>query len=64
MVPVHKIETFRGAWDLFGPLNGTSDSEGHFGAKKVLYENPHHRATTALNINILFSSYFNPAVRE
>ncbi len=34
-VPVHKIETFRGAWDFFGPLNGTSDSEGHFGAKKV-----------------------------
>ncbi len=35
MVPMHKIETFRGAWDYFGPLNGTSDSEGHFGAKKV-----------------------------
>ncbi len=35
MVPVHKIETFRGAWDFFGPLNGTSDSECHFGAKKV-----------------------------
>jgi hypothetical protein len=33
MVPVHKIETFRGAWDFFGPINGTSDSEGHFGAK-------------------------------
>jgi len=31
----HKIETFRGARDFFGPLNGTSDSEGHFGAKKV-----------------------------
>ncbi len=25
MVPVHKIETFRGAWYFFGPLNGTSD---------------------------------------
>ncbi len=50
---------------LFWPLlNGTRDSEGHFGAKKVLYENPHHRATTGLNINILFSSHFNPAVRE
>jgi hypothetical protein len=35
MVPVHKIETFRGARDFFDPLNGTSDSEGHFGAKKV-----------------------------
>jgi hypothetical protein len=35
MVPVHKIETFRGAWDFFGPLNGTSDSEDHFGAQKV-----------------------------
>jgi hypothetical protein len=31
----HKIKTFRGARDFFGPLNGTSDSEGHFGAKKV-----------------------------
>ena len=30
-----KIETFRGGQDFFGPLNGTSDSEGHFGAKKV-----------------------------
>jgi hypothetical protein len=30
MVPLHKIETFRGARDFFGPLNGTSDSEGHF----------------------------------
>ena len=29
-----KIETFRGAQDFFGPLNGTSDREGHFGAKK------------------------------
>jgi hypothetical protein len=37
MVPVHKIETFRGACDFFGPLNGTSDSEGHFGAKKSLH---------------------------
>ncbi len=35
MVPVHKIETFWGAWDFFGPLNGTSNSEGHFGAQKV-----------------------------
>jgi hypothetical protein len=25
----HKIETFRGARDFFGPFNGTSDSEGH-----------------------------------
>ena len=31
----HKIETFRGAQDFFGPLNGMSDSEGHFGAKKI-----------------------------
>ena len=31
----HKIKTFRGARDFLGPLNGTSDSEGHFGAKKV-----------------------------
>ncbi len=32
--PLHKIETYRGAQDFFGPLNGTSDNEGHFGAKK------------------------------
>jgi hypothetical protein len=31
----HKIKTFRGARDFLGPLNGTSDSEDHFGAKKV-----------------------------
>jgi hypothetical protein len=31
----YKIETFRGARDFFGPLNGTSDSEGHFGAKNI-----------------------------
>ena len=30
-----KMETFRGGQDFFGPLNGTSDSEGHLGAKKV-----------------------------
>ncbi len=30
--PLAKIETFRGGWDFFGHLNGTSDSEGHFGA--------------------------------
>ena len=30
-----KIETFRGGQDFFGPLNGMSDSEGHFGAIKV-----------------------------
>ena len=30
-----KIEAFRGGQDFFGPLNGTSNSEGHFGAKKV-----------------------------
>jgi hypothetical protein len=30
-----KIETFRGDQDCFGPLNGMSDSEGHFGVKKV-----------------------------
>ncbi len=35
MVPLHKIETFHWARDFFGPLNGTSDNEGHFGAKKV-----------------------------
>jgi hypothetical protein len=35
MVPLHKIETFRGARDFSGPLNGMSDGEGHFGAKKV-----------------------------
>ncbi len=35
MVPVHKIKTFRGPQDFFGRLNSTSDSEGHFGAKKV-----------------------------
>jgi hypothetical protein len=35
MVPFHKIEFFRGAQDFFGPLNGTSDSKGNFGAKKV-----------------------------
>jgi hypothetical protein len=29
----HKIETFRGARDFFGPLNGTSDSEGYFFGK-------------------------------
>ncbi len=31
----HKIETFRGARDFFGPLNVTSDSESHVGANKV-----------------------------
>jgi hypothetical protein len=31
----HKIETFRGARDFYGPLNEMSDSEGHFGPKKV-----------------------------
>jgi len=30
-----KIETFRGAQDFFGPLNGTSNSKDHFGGKKV-----------------------------
>jgi hypothetical protein len=30
-----KIETFKGGQDFFCALNGTSDSEGHFGAKKV-----------------------------
>ena len=30
-----KIETFRVGQDFFGPFNGASDSEGHFGAKKV-----------------------------
>ncbi len=34
-VPLQKIETFEGVWDFFGPLNGTSESEGDFGAKKV-----------------------------
>ncbi len=34
MVPVHKIDTFQEARDFFGPLNGMTDSEGHFGAKK------------------------------
>ena len=29
------VPTFRGARDFFGPLNGTSDSEGRFGAKIV-----------------------------
>ena len=39
----HKIETFWGAQDFFGPLNGKSDSEGHFGAKKVEGAgDPHH----------------------
>ncbi len=33
--PLHKISTFQGARDCFGPLNGTSDSKGHFRAKKV-----------------------------
>jgi hypothetical protein len=31
----HKIKTFRGARDFFGPLNCMSDSEDHFGTKKV-----------------------------
>ena len=30
-----KIDTFRGRQDFFCPLNGTSDSKGLFGAKKV-----------------------------
>ena len=30
-----KIETYRGGHEILGPLNGTSDNEGHFGAKKV-----------------------------
>ena len=30
-----KIKTFIGGQDFFGPLKGTSDSKGHFGAKKV-----------------------------
>jgi len=34
----HKIQTLRGARDFFGPLNGTSDSEGYFGANKVKSE--------------------------
>ncbi len=29
-----EIVTFRGARDFFGSLNGTSNSEGHFGVKK------------------------------
>ena len=29
-----KIEIFRRARDFFGRLNGTRDSEGHFGANK------------------------------
>ncbi len=32
----HKIETFRGAREIFGPLNDTSDSEGHFWAKNSI----------------------------
>ncbi len=32
-----KLRLFKGARDFFGPLNGTSDSEGHFGAKKVIF---------------------------
>jgi hypothetical protein len=30
----HKILTFWGAQDFFGPLNGTSDSEGHLRGQK------------------------------
>ena len=30
-----KIETFRGGQDFFCPLNGMSNSKGHFGTKKV-----------------------------
>jgi hypothetical protein len=44
-----KIETFRWGQDFFGPFNGTSDSEGHFKAKKSLcfssLQSPVHRCT-------------------
>jgi len=29
-----KIKIFRGGQDFFGPVNGTIDSKGRFGAKK------------------------------
>ncbi len=38
----HKTKNFRGAQDFFGPLNGTSESKGHFGAKKVDFIFPNH----------------------
>ena len=31
----HKIKIFRGSRDFFGPINGTSDSEGHFWAQNI-----------------------------
>ncbi len=31
----HKIETFRGDQDFFGPFNGTRDREGHLGPKEL-----------------------------
>jgi hypothetical protein len=34
MIPCTKTRLFEGP-EIFGPLNGMSDSEGHFGAKKV-----------------------------
>ena len=37
----HKIKTFRGALDFFGPLNVTSNSEGLFWPKKVELNLPH-----------------------
>ena len=33
--PGTKSRLLKGPETFFGPLNGTSDSEGHFGAKKV-----------------------------
>ncbi len=52
--PLAKIETFRGGWDFFGPLHGTSDSEGHFGAKKV--DDGQHR-TSLLHTVVVTSSW-------
>jgi hypothetical protein len=40
-----KMETFRGDLDLFGPLNGTSDSEGYF----ILYSHRHMLPTLYLS---------------
>ena len=56
----HKIETFRGARDFFGPLNGTSDSEGHFGAQKVcyvLYSGIKDKTTTSQHLQTYPSSF-------
>jgi hypothetical protein len=60
MVPLHKIETFRGARDFYGPLNGKSGSEGHFGAK--IYSRHIYTTGTLVFLRHLFSSFHHPSI--